>query len=73
MRRQARTQDAHKPGLGPNDRDYLVGILKRLEEGSSLSAMERARYLQILRDYCSFRCQAVVIDRGEHERRTRDY
>lgn len=73
MRRQARTQDAERPGLCPADRDYLVGILKILEEGSSLSAMERACFRQILRDYCSFRCRAVVVDDGEHERRTRDY
>ena len=72
MRRQARMQDAHTPGLGPDGRDYLVGILKRLEEGSSLSATERARFRQILRDYCSFRCQVVVLDRGEHERRPLD-
>ncbi|HZT43991.1 MAG TPA: hypothetical protein VFA07_17630 [Chthonomonadaceae bacterium] len=73
MRRQARTQDAYSSGLCPEDRDYLERILKILEGGSSLSATERARFLQILRDYCSFRCQAIVVDDGEHERRTFDY
>ncbi|HLV81075.1 MAG TPA: hypothetical protein VKT32_12375 [Chthonomonadaceae bacterium] len=70
MRRRARMQDAQRPGICPDDRDYLVGILKTLEEGSPLSAMERARFRQILRDYCSFRSRALVIDHGEHQRRT---